>query len=67
MNQLAITPIVAEHVNAVNAQDEDAIVATFAPDALVNDAQSSGEATPSADGSPKRWSATRSPSRSQRR
>jgi hypothetical protein len=30
--------IVAEHVAAVNAQDEDAIVATFADDALVNDA-----------------------------
>ena len=30
--------IVAEHVDAVNAQDEDAIVATFADDALVNDA-----------------------------
>jgi hypothetical protein len=29
---------VAEHVAAVNAFDEDAIVATFAPDALVNDA-----------------------------
>jgi hypothetical protein len=30
--------IVAEHVAAVNAQDEDAIVATFADDAFVNDA-----------------------------
>ena len=30
-------PIVAEHVTAVNAHDEDAIVATFADDALVND------------------------------
>lgn len=30
--------VVAEHLDAVNAQDEDAIVATFAPDALVNDA-----------------------------
>lgn len=29
---------VAEHVAAVNAQNEDAIVATFADDALVNDA-----------------------------
>jgi ketosteroid isomerase-like protein len=29
--------IVAEHVAAVNAFDEDAIVATFAGDALVND------------------------------
>jgi hypothetical protein len=30
--------VVADHVAAVNAQDEDAIVATFAGDALVNDA-----------------------------
>ena len=30
--------IVAEHVAAVNAQDEDAIVATFADDAFVNNA-----------------------------
>ena len=30
--------IVAEHVAAVNALDEDAIVGTFADDALVNDA-----------------------------
>jgi ketosteroid isomerase-like protein len=34
----AANPVVAEHVDAVNAQDEDAIVATFAPDAVVNDA-----------------------------
>ena len=33
-----VTGIVAEHVAAVNAQDEDAIVGTFAEDALVNDA-----------------------------
>ena len=31
--------IVANHVAAVNGFDEDAIVATFAPDALVNDAR----------------------------
>ena len=30
--------VVAEHIIAVNAFDEDAIVATFADDALVNDA-----------------------------
>jgi hypothetical protein len=30
--------VVAEHVAAVNEQDEDAIVATFADDAFVNDA-----------------------------
>ena len=31
--------IVAEHVAAVNAHDESAIMATFADDALVNDAR----------------------------
>jgi len=30
-------PIVAEHIAAVNAFDTDRIVATFAPDAYVND------------------------------
>jgi ketosteroid isomerase-like protein len=38
INPAALNPIVAEHFAAVNAQDEDAIVATFAHDALVNDA-----------------------------
>ena len=33
-----LSGIVADHVAAVNAVDEDAIVATFADDALVNDA-----------------------------
>jgi len=33
-----LTGVIAEHVAAVNAFDEDAIVATFAEDALVNDA-----------------------------
>ncbi len=33
-----LSGIVADHVAAVNAIDEDAIVATFADDALVNDA-----------------------------
>jgi len=33
-----LTPVVAEHIAAVNAFDQDAIVATFADDALVNDA-----------------------------
>ena len=32
-----LPPIVAEHVAAVNAFDTDGIVATFAPDAYVND------------------------------
>ena len=31
--------VVAEHIDAVNAFDEEAIVATFASDALVNDAR----------------------------
>ena len=34
----APNPVVAEHLAAVNAQNQEAIVATFAPDALVNDA-----------------------------
>jgi ketosteroid isomerase-like protein len=34
----SLPPVVAEHIAAVNAQDEDAIMATFAGDALVNDA-----------------------------
>jgi hypothetical protein len=34
-----LTGVVAEHVNAVNAHDTDAVVATFAPDAYVNDAR----------------------------
>jgi hypothetical protein len=34
-----LTGVVAEHVAAVNALDTDAIVATFAEDAYVNDAR----------------------------
>src|SRR5689334_2705697 len=34
----ALAPVLAEHITAVNAFDEDAIVGTFAEDALVNDA-----------------------------
>ena len=34
-----LTGIVGEHIAAVNALDTDAIVATFAPDAYVNDAR----------------------------
>lgn len=40
MSSTAITelpPVVAEHIAAVNAFDADRIVATFAPDAYVND------------------------------
>ena len=33
----ALHPIVAEYFAAVNMHDEDAIVATFAADAFVND------------------------------
>jgi hypothetical protein len=32
-----LPPIIAEHIAAVNAFDTDRIVATFAPDAYVND------------------------------
>jgi hypothetical protein len=32
-----LPPVVAEHIAAVNAFDNDRIVATFAPDAYVND------------------------------
>jgi hypothetical protein len=35
---VSLPPVVAGHIDAVNAQDEDAIVATFADGALVNDA-----------------------------
>ncbi len=33
----SIPAVIAEHIRAVNAFDADAIVRTFAPDALVND------------------------------
>jgi SnoaL-like domain len=33
----ALAPVLAEHIAAVNAFDEDAIVATFAGNALLND------------------------------
>ncbi len=59
--------IVAEHVAAVNAQDEDAIVATFADDALVNDAHREFYGADAIRRwSPKRSSATRSRWRSPR-
>jgi len=35
---VSLPPIVAGHIDAVNAHDEDAIVATFADSVLVNDA-----------------------------
>lgn len=37
MTATELTGVVADHVNAVNALDTDAIVATFADDAYVND------------------------------
>ena len=56
---VALAPVLAEHIAAVNAFDEDAIVATFADDALVNDAHREFWATrPSAAGWPGNWSPT---------
>lgn len=39
MTGTALTGVLADHVKAVNAFDLDGIVATFADDALVNDAR----------------------------
>ena len=39
MNSTELTGVVAEHIAAVNAGDTDAVVATFAEDAYVNDAR----------------------------
>jgi hypothetical protein len=39
MKPAELTGVVAEHIVAVNAQDTDAVMATFAPDAYVNDAR----------------------------
>jgi hypothetical protein len=39
MTPTELTGVVAGHIAAVNAQDTDAIVATFAEDAYVNDAR----------------------------
>ncbi len=39
MQTTELTGVVAEHITAVNAQDTDAIMATFADDAYVNDAR----------------------------
>jgi ketosteroid isomerase-like protein len=38
-NITGLETVIAEHIAAVNAHDEDAIMATFADDALVNDAR----------------------------
>jgi hypothetical protein len=37
MSTTEVTGVIAEHIAAVNAFDVDAVVATFAPDAYVND------------------------------
>jgi hypothetical protein len=37
MTTTNLTGVVADHINAVNALDTDAVVATFAQDAYVND------------------------------
>ena len=39
MSPTELPGVIAEHIAAVNAFDIDAIVATFAPDAYVNDAR----------------------------
>ncbi len=39
MNPTELTGVAAEHIAAVNAGDTDAIMATFAADAYVNDAR----------------------------
>ena len=39
MHATELTGVVAEHIAAVNARDIDAIMATFAEDAYVNDAR----------------------------
>ncbi len=39
MHPTELTGVVAGHITAVNAQDTDAIMATFADDAYVNDAR----------------------------
>jgi hypothetical protein len=38
MSDTTLIPVLAEHVRAANSFDEDAVVATFAEDAFVNDA-----------------------------
>jgi|ERR1700722_15055311 len=37
MEKTTLTGVVEEHIRAVNASDTDALVATFADDAIVND------------------------------
>lgn len=49
-NSNTLSGVVAEHIAAVNAFDEEAIMATFAPDALVNDARREFWGTPAVRG-----------------
>ena len=51
MRDSTLLPVVAAHVCAVNAFDEDAILATFADDAFVNDARREFRGT----GAIRRW------------
>ena len=44
----ALSGIVAEHIRSVNALDTDAIVATFAEVAYVNDSRNASIAAPAA-------------------
>jgi ketosteroid isomerase-like protein len=37
--QLSLDPVIASHITAINSFDVDAIMETFADDALVNDVQ----------------------------
>jgi limonene-1,2-epoxide hydrolase len=39
MSTTELTGVIAEHIAAVNAHDVERVVATFAPDAYVNDAR----------------------------
>jgi hypothetical protein len=39
MRSTELTGVVAEHIAAINAKDTDAVMATFAEDAYVNDAR----------------------------
>jgi hypothetical protein len=47
--QLSLDPAIASHIAAINSFDVDAIMATFADDALVNDvSRDSGDPSTSA-------------------
>ncbi|MGO9660995.1 MAG: hypothetical protein ACLP7F_21910 [Acidimicrobiales bacterium] len=62
MGDKPLGKVIAEHIAAVNAFDLDAIVATFAKDAFVNDARREFWAsTASGPGPSESWSGTRRP------